>query len=410
MKVVAARKVVLDLNESLLNEDGALVSGHVSVTGGALFDDDERLLALCSGFLTQSAREESLSIKSVETYGKNLGYAHQYLKSRREFATTLSDEAFLEVSRSMLAEYMAHMLEDEELSSKTVRNRDATLLSFIDGYLCGPTFRGPALRADNPYQQGLISPSPKRNLVIPCSLSELQTLMFCSEYERERCVLQFIFDAGVRRSELPRVTLHAIKKALDFQRHQFITNSDAPPLHTDYCPLEIAGSKGRSNQGKPRYSIVSRATLLRLQRYHSSALYRKHARKFKSDEQTPAFLNAHGEAYTANSVSKLLERLSNRAVRKLLLKKPISPHKLRHGYAYAILRSPDLGADYAERLYIASKSLGHNELSTTEIYTMVPFDIYSRINGSIEEVTTRAQEMQALSDATRLKIGLGDKK
>jgi len=41
---------------------------------------------------------------------------------------------------------------------------------------------------------------------------------------------------------------------------------------------------------------------------------------------------------------------------------------------------------------------------------MIPFDIYSRINGSNEEMMTRAQEMQALSDKTRLKIGLGDAK
>jgi hypothetical protein len=32
----------------LLNEDGAQVSGLVNVTGGAVFDDDERLLPLCS--------------------------------------------------------------------------------------------------------------------------------------------------------------------------------------------------------------------------------------------------------------------------------------------------------------------------------------------------------------------------
>lgn len=141
MKVVAARRVVLDLSESLLNEDGAQVSGLVNVTGGAVFDDDERLLPLCSGFLTQHAKEESLSITSVETYGKNLGYAHQYLKTRREFATASSDEAFLEVSRSLLAEYIAHLIENEELSTKTVRNRDATLLSFYDSYLCAPTFQ-----------------------------------------------------------------------------------------------------------------------------------------------------------------------------------------------------------------------------------------------------------------------------
>ncbi len=410
MKVVSARGAVLDLRMSLLNEDGPLVSGHVSVTGGAVFDENERLLPLCSGFLTQHAKEGSLSTQSVETYGKNLAYALQYLKGRREFATTLSDEAFLEVSKGQLAEYFAHLRESENLASKTVRNRDAALLSFISGYLCEPTEYRPALRADNPYKKGLISHSPKHNLVVPCSLSELYALLRCSGCERERCVLQFMFDAGIRRSELPRVTLRAVKEALDFQRIQLTTSGDAPPIHTDYCPIKIAGSKGRSDQEKPRYSIVSRATLLRVQRYHASSLYKKHARKFRSDESTPAFLNAHGGTFTANSVSKLLERLSKRAIRECKIQKPISPHKLRHGYAYAILKSPDLGADFPERLAIAQRSLGHADMSTTQIYTMIPFDIYSRINGSNEEMMTRAQEMQALSDKTRLKIGLGDAK
>lgn len=291
-----------------------------------------------------------LSITSVETYGKNLGYAHQYLKARREFATARLDEAFLEVSRSLLTEYIAHLIEKEELSTKTVRNRDATLLSFFDTYLCAPISSGQVLRTDNPYKEGLLSPNPKKNLVIPCSLLELETLITSSGCERERCVLQFIFDAGIRRSELPRVTLAAVKKALDAQRYEYISSGDAPPLQIDYCSLEIAGSKGRSNQVKSRYTLVSRATLQRVQRYHASVLYRKHARKFKNDDSTPAFLNAHGDTYTANSVSKLLERLSARAIRACKLKKPISPHKLRHGYAYAILNSPDLGVDFAERL------------------------------------------------------------
>ncbi|MCR1829121.1 hypothetical protein NSA60_21180 [Pseudomonas oleovorans] len=54
--------------------------------------------------------------------------------------------------------------------------------------------------------------------------------------------------------------------------------------------------------------------------------------------------------------------------------------------------------------------MGHADITTTQIYTMVPFDIYSRINGAMDDTTTKAENMQALSDATRLKIGLGDSK
>ena len=86
----------------------------------------------------------------------------------------------------------------------------------------------------------------------------------------------------------------------------------------------------------------------------------------------------------------------------------ISPHKLRHGYAYAILQSNDLGADYLDRLVIVQKNLGHNQINTTHMYTGIPHDIYNSMCDENGDLLTRAEKMRRLSEQTQLKIGIKD--
>jgi integrase/recombinase XerC len=147
-----------------------------------------------------------------------------------------------------------------------------------------------------------------------------------------------------------------------------------------------------------------------MKRYHDSLLYRTYSRKYGKASDTPAFFNADGVAYSANSVSKLLTRLSERAVLANTLSKPVSPHKLRHGNAFSILSSPDLGADYLERLTIAQKSLGHAHLSTTEQYNQIAMDLHRKMMDDNAITVTRAQEMAALIKKTWLKISPSDRK
>ncbi|MDA8485732.1 tyrosine-type recombinase/integrase [Pseudomonas resinovorans] len=411
VKVVAVRSQVLDLQESALNEAGFKVGEVVKVTGAGVFDDEERLLPLISWYISHGVRNATLSLDSAETYGKNLGYCHEYLNGRREFQGLVRDEAFLDVGTYVLEEYFAQLRNEDELSSKTIRNRDAALQSFFEKHLCRSIDDSPPLRtASSPYPYGLLSPSPKRSLVVACALEDLKQLILSTRSERERCLLQFIFDTGVRRSEVPRVTLAAIDAALSFQNAQFVSRGGNDAIQADYCPLLIHGSKGRGGESKERYTIVSRATLQRVKKYHASPLYKMYSRQFQSPETTPAFLNANGGAYKPNSISKLLERVSNRALAKLKIKKAISPHKLRHGNAYAILRSPDLGNDYLDRMVIVQKSLGHNHLSTSEMYTQIPQDIYQQLCRPDASTKTKAGEMEELVQQTRLKFSLGDTK
>ena len=336
-----------------------------------------------------------------------LVYFLNYIRNRSDYSSEETDEVFITVPKYVIQEYLSFLDREEDKSSATVRNRDATIRAFIE-FLCNPTEDREPLRENNPYINGYLSKAPKRTPINACTLDELTVLIESTQSERERALLQFLFDSGIRRSELPRITFQNFKDATSFNSENFISQDSDQPIHPDYVPVAIKGSKGRGNQIKPRWTLVSVATFKRVQKYHSSPLYKKHIRNFDSPATTPAFLNAEGTSYTASAINKLLERVSRRAIRQGRLSRAISPHKLRHGNAYAILQSNDLGSDYLDRLVIVQKNLGHNQLDTTQMYTSIPQDIYNSMCDENGIPLTRAEKMERLTQRTKLKIGMKD--
>ena len=409
MDVKVCHNVELDLSESfILEEEPSLqLNGKVKVNGVGVFDDNGRILPLISKYLSYQSKHEKISYKSAGTYGKNLVYFLNYIRNRSDYSSEETDEVFITVPKYVIQEYLSFLDREEDKSSATVRNRDATIRAFIE-FLCNPTEDREPLRENNPYINGYLSKAPKRTPINACTLDELTVLIESTQSERERALLQFLFDSGIRRSELPRITFQNFKDATSFNSENFISQDSDQPIHPDYVPVAIKGSKGRGNQIKPRWTLVSVATFKRVQKYHSSPLYKKHIRNFDSPATTPAFLNAEGTSYTASAINKLLERVSRRAIRQGRLSRAISPHKLRHGNAYAILQSNDLGSDYLDRLVIVQKNLGHNQLDTTQMYTSIPQDLYNSMCDENGSPLTRAEKMERLTQRTKLKIGMKD--
>ncbi|HCI76901.1 MULTISPECIES: tyrosine-type recombinase/integrase [unclassified Psychrobacter] len=409
MDVKVCSDTKLDLSEScLLNEIPNLsLNKTVTVNGVGVFDDDGKILPLVSEYLSYRTKHQIISYKSAVTYGRNLSYFLSYIRSRTDYNDSESDEVFITVPKYVIQEYLTFLIREDDKSSSTVRSRDETIHAFIE-YLCSPTEDRDKLRQDNPYSDGLLSKPPKRTPISSCTLDDLFILIKFTDSERERALLQFLYDSGLRRSELPRVTLQDFKDINNFNSEKFISCDNDQPIHADYAPLKVKGSKGRGNQIKPRWTLLSLATIKRVQKYHASPLYKKHARKYVDPSETPAFFNAKGTPYTPSAINKLLERISERAIKKGCLDRSISPHKLRHGNAYAILQSNDLGADYLDRLVIVQKNLGHNHLHTTQIYTSIPQDIYNSMCDENGDLLTRAEKMRRLSEQTQLRIGIKD--
>lgn len=409
MDVRVCSNIKLDLSQSCLHSQipNLTLEQTVKVTGVGIFDDDGKILPLISEYLSYECKHEKIAYKSAGTYGKNLTYFLKYIRSRPDYEDDETDEVFITVPGYVIQEYLTFLTLNGGKESSTVRNRDATIRAFIE-YLCSPTEDREQLRKSNPYSNGYLSKAPKRTPIDPCTLDDLVILIESTFFERERLLLQFLYDSGLRRSELPRVTLEHFKNAINFNSEKFITCDSDQPIHVNYAPLEVNGSKGRGNEIKPRWTLVSTATIQRIQKYHASPLYKKYARKYTSPAETPAFFNAEGTPYTSKSISKLLERISKRAMEQGLLTQTISPHQLRHGNAYAILQSNDLGSDFLDRLVIVQKNLGHNQLSTTQMYTSIPQDIYNSMCDENGDLLTRAEKMKRLREQTQLKIGIRD--
>lgn len=412
MLVRVADNDVVKLNESLLQEDEDIVglecvTGDHSVTGAVVFDAEMRILPLVSDYLSYSLRYNKISEATAKTYGRNLGYFLDFLMRNTIFDDEL-DGSLLYVQQHVILDYIVYMKNSLGLASKTIRNRDATLESFFNDYLCVARNNKPAIRIDNPYDEGLLSSAAKSKMPVMCGLDDVISLIRCSSLERERVLLQFMYDSGVRRSEVCRVTTQHINDALNFNSQNLIVDDTIVRIPSNYKPLHIEGAKGRKREIKPRNTIVSNATLLRVKRYISSPLYKRFRRKFGND--SPVFLNAHGDKYTPSAISKLFNRLSARGLKNLSLKVAIHPHMMRHGFAGSLLRSSDLGKDAVDRLVILQGCLGHYDMSTTNMYTSLPYDIYGALVSDDGAELCRYEIMEKIREITKIKIKLDDEK
>lgn len=408
MKTVVSTKDVLNLSDSLLNEiDSLNFHGHVNVEGVVVLNDDLNVLPYVSDFLDSEFNSRQISSKTAQLYGKNIGYCLEHLLSLDEFKGFKLDEPLFTVSRATLQAYFVS-LSRSNLTSATIRNRDAALKTFFDKYLC---VEHKPLRGDNPYKLGLLSGSIKTKIKEGCEINEVKELMLCTDLERERLLIQFIFDTGVRRSEVERVSLADINNANDFRRSSaYGSNEDAHMVEKGYFPLKISGSKGRHRELKERITLISASTLNRISSYHSSPLYKKHLRKYPNSQESPAFFNSRGQPLSTYDVENIVKKVSNKALFRGTIPQNISAHNLRHGYAYEILRSPDFGKEYLDKLINIQKTLGHSYLSTTQLYTKIPIDLLHLITDERGQILTKSQKMEKLSRDTKIKINIRDKK
>jgi integrase/recombinase XerC len=149
---------------------------------------------------------------------------------------------------------------------------------------------------------------------------------------RDRAILEVLYSAGIRVSELAGLNLADI---------DFAGGS-----------LRVRG-KGRRERIAPIGSFAAGALGKWL------AVRRLSARE-KSGPDGPLFVNKFGRRLTTRSVGRMLEK----HLRATGLDRRTTPHTLRHSFATHLL---DRGADIRS----VQELLGHKSLVTTQIYTHV---------------------------------------
>ncbi len=271
-------------------------------------------------YVSYLAVERGLARNTVDAYERDV----------RDFLAFLDDSHrdLQQADREALLEYIQRLY--TRLSARSVMRKVAALRSFfrfllLDGYIShDPT-------------ETLESPKTWRSLPKYLTVEEVDQLLQEPDLGkpqgiRDRAMLEVLYAAGLRVSELVRLKLS------DF-------NFDAGFLRTL--------GKG----GKERIVPVGDSAIEALSAYLEQAYP-----KYKSKNPTTPFLflSQKGGAMTRQNFWILVEKYG----RRIGLASRLSPHVLRHSFATHLLEN---GAD----LRAVQLMLGHVDISTTQIYTHV---------------------------------------
>ncbi len=192
---------------------------------------------------------------------------------------------------------------------------------------------------------------PKLEQKIPTylSLEEVSSLLDIkieNEFNaRDKAILELLYSSGIRISEL--------------------TNIELANIDLDDCIIRIMG-KG----SKERIIPLGDYAINALEDYINNYRY-----KLNKKNSTYVFLNNRGGKLSRQFIFKTIK---NYALKKGISKN-VSPHTLRHTFATHLLKN---GAD----LRIIQELLGHENLSTTQIYTHLSND---KLKSNYEEFYPR---------------------
>jgi site-specific recombinase XerD len=273
------------------------------------------------------------------------------------------------------------------IKASTLRNREVAVKTLFDWLT---TEEGCRVRTldNSPYRTGkLISPPPEGRKPRFVTSEDVIRLLNGFHNESERCLAHTLYDTGLRISEAERLLKRDLPDPRSF------------PDGLKYYPLYVRGSKGRGGQIKERVTIISAPVLARIRRYHNSPEYRFSPYFGNTNSDKPAFLSVSGYRLSRRNVGKQIEYA---AIRVNLDPKFFSPHKFRHGAAFSILVS-ELGKDYVDRLFLVQQVFGHNQITTTEIYTAIPPAILAKLNRD-NVVRDKYQEAKRIKDSTYLPL------
>lgn len=272
-------------------------------------------------FLSWLKDEKAYSAHTITAYQKDLEQFGQFLEQQN---LPLEQVAYRD-----LRYYMVSLQNEQNLKKTTLSRKTAAIKSF-----CKYLHREGCI-AHNPAE--LLS-APKKEKRLPSVISEIDMTVFLDDVLsggepaqlRDKAMFELLYSSGLRVSELVALDVQAVEK----QRGM----------------LRIFG-KG----SKERIVPVGEQAQSAIDQYINFG--RPHLLK---KEENALFLNQQGGRLTARGVQYILEQY----IKKGALHYKVTPHVFRHSFATHLL---DNGAD----LRVIQELLGHESLSTTQVYTEV---------------------------------------
>ncbi len=285
--------------------------------------------------------ERGLSTHTIRAYECDLEHFCDFIQNKgnafapdaeetRKQRVTADLETLKKVTKNDLRSFLAHV-QSSGGSVKTV-SRKLSALKTIYRFLVrqGMLENNPALTTRTPKQ--------RRHLPAVLSVDEVLKLLNAVEGEdpislRDRALLEVLYSTGMRANECATLTISSLDMASGLVRvfgkrrkeRLVPLGSYAKQYLFNYLLI-------RSELGNPTHTIV--------------------------------FVNARGGPLTTRSIQRIVEKYARKV---LPYRDDISPHTLRHSFATHML---DGGAD----LRVVQEILGHEQLSTTQIYTHVSIE------------------------------------
>lgn len=267
-------------------------------------------------------KNKNYSNYTIDSYNKDLDNFYVYL--------TQNNTDIKKVNYKFLRGYLT-VLYDKKYSKKTIARNISTLKSFFK-YL-----KKQNIIESNP--MNLIK-TPKIDKKLPKFLNydDLEKILSIPDTttflgKRNALILELLYSTGVRVSELVNIKLNDI----DLSEEKILI-------------------LGKGN--KERYVLFGSKAKEKMLDYL----------KEKTDDSPYLIVNRYGNKITDRGIRKILDSI----ILEASLSYKISPHTLRHTFATHML---DSGAD----IEIVKELLGHESLSTTQIYTHVTSESLKRV-------------------------------
>lgn len=283
---------------------------------------------LLSEYLESLEVERGLSENTIEAYGRDL-------EAFCEFLAELGIKTFEEIKRTCINRYIKQ-LHDENYTPASITRKIAAIRGWFRWLLANEVIsQDPSLSIE--------LPKLSKRLPKVVSVTEIEKILSNHLNETESVVMELLYGAGLRVSELVGLEIPNID--LDSRYVRCFGKGSKERI----IPIGEKAKKSIKNYLKIRDFYLKKYKLA------TKRLLIKENGKLMTRQDIYVFIRKQGE----------------------ILQKHISPHTMRHSFATHMLEN---GAD----LRVVQELLGHSDVSTTQLYTHVSKkrlkEIYFSIN------------------------------
>ena len=273
-------------------------------------------------FMDYLKYQKHYSVLTIAAYERNINEFIDYLK--RENITSFQD-----VQYPLIRGYLTALFQ-KKISKSTINNKISTLRSFYRFLV------KQELVDDNPMVLVENMKVPQRNpdFLFPEEMMELLDSIDVQSHLgiRNKAMLELMYASGLRCSEVVGLTLDCI----DFSRQ-----------------ILLVHGKGNKDRYVPFHDYAAQWLKTYILEVRNELIAKTEGTQY-------VFVNKSGKMMTNRGVEDIVDRVA----KNYDSTKKIHPHTFRHSFATHLLNA---GAD----LRTVQELLGHENLSTTQIYTHI---------------------------------------